>query len=52
VCVCVCRLSKDYQPRTNLVKEENDDQFANSHNNLNRCKYYFYQILALKMLGG
>jgi hypothetical protein len=32
---------KGYQPRTNLVKDENDDLLADSHNILNRWKNYF-----------
>jgi hypothetical protein len=34
-----------YQPRNNLVKDENRDLLADSHNILNRCKNYFPQIL-------
>jgi hypothetical protein len=36
---------RDHQHRSNLVKDENSDLLANSHNNLNRWKNYFCQIL-------
>jgi hypothetical protein len=36
---------KRYQPRTNLVKDENCDQLAVSQNILNRWKNYFCQLL-------
>jgi hypothetical protein len=32
------RFKKGYQPRNNLVKDENDDLLANFHNILNRQK--------------
>jgi hypothetical protein len=32
---------RDYQPRNNLVKDENDNLLADSHNILNRWKNYF-----------
>jgi hypothetical protein len=34
-----------YQLRSNLVKDENGDLLADSHNILNRCKNYFSQLL-------
>jgi hypothetical protein len=34
-----------YQPRNNLVKNENGDLLADSHNILNRWKNYFSQLL-------
>jgi hypothetical protein len=34
-----------YQPRNNLVKDENGDLLADSHNIFNRCKNYFSQLL-------
>jgi hypothetical protein len=34
-----------YQPRNNLVKDENGDLLADSHNILNRWKNYFPQLL-------
>jgi hypothetical protein len=34
-----------YQPRSNLVKDENGDQLADSHNILNKWKNYFSQLL-------
>jgi hypothetical protein len=36
---------KGYQPRSNLVKDENGDLLANSHSILNRWKNYFSQVL-------
>jgi hypothetical protein len=35
---------RDYQPRSNLVKDKNGDLFADSHNILNRWKNYFSQL--------
>jgi hypothetical protein len=34
-----------YQPRNNLVKDENDDLLAESNNILNRWKNYICQLL-------
>jgi hypothetical protein len=36
---------RDYQPRSNLMKDENGDLLADSHNILNRCKKFFCQLL-------
>jgi hypothetical protein len=36
---------KGYQPRNNLVKDEDGDLLADSHNILNRWKNYFSQLL-------
>jgi hypothetical protein len=36
---------KGYQPRTNIVKDENGDLLAHSHNIFNRQKNYFCQLL-------
>jgi hypothetical protein len=36
---------KVYQPRSNLVKDENGDLLADSHNILNKWKNYFSQLL-------
>jgi hypothetical protein len=36
---------RGYQPRSNLVKDENGDLLADSHNILNRWKMYFFQLL-------
>jgi hypothetical protein len=36
---------KGYQHRSNLVKDENGDLLADSHNILNRWKNYFSQLL-------
>jgi hypothetical protein len=35
---------RDYQPRNNLVKDENGDLLVDSHNILNRWKNYFSQF--------
>jgi hypothetical protein len=35
-----------YQPRTNLVKNENGDLLAYFHNSLNRCNNYLSQLLS------
>jgi hypothetical protein len=39
------KFKKGYQPRNNLVKDENGDMPADSHNILNRWKNYFSQLL-------
>jgi hypothetical protein len=39
------KFKKGYQPRSNLVKDENGDLFADSHNILNSWKNSFYQLL-------
>jgi hypothetical protein len=36
---------RGYQPRNNLVKDENGDLLADSHNIFNRWKNYFSQVL-------
>jgi hypothetical protein len=36
---------KVYQPRTNLVKDQNGDMIAESYNVLNRWKNYFCRLL-------
>jgi hypothetical protein len=36
---------RSYQPKNNLVKDENGDLLADSHNILNRLKNYFSQLL-------
>jgi hypothetical protein len=36
---------RSYQQRNNLVKDENGDQLADSHNILNRSKNYFSELL-------
>jgi hypothetical protein len=36
---------KGYQPKTNMVKDENGDLLADSHSILNRWKNYFCQLL-------
>jgi hypothetical protein len=36
---------KVYQPRINLVKDENGGLLADSHNILNRWKNFFSQLL-------
>jgi hypothetical protein len=37
-----------YQPRNNLVRDENGDLLADSHNILNRWKNYFSQLLNVR----
>jgi hypothetical protein len=34
-----------YQPKTNIIKDENVDLLADSHSTLNRWKNYFCQLL-------
>jgi hypothetical protein len=41
------KIKKGYQPRTNLVKDQNGDLLADSHNVVNRWKNYFCQLLNL-----
>jgi hypothetical protein len=36
---------RGYQPRNNLVKDENGDLLADSQNTLNRWKNHYYQLL-------
>jgi hypothetical protein len=36
-----------YQPRSNLVRDENGDLLPDSNNSLNRWRNYFYQLLNL-----
>jgi hypothetical protein len=43
---------KDYQPRTNLVKDEKGDLLADPHRILNRWKNYFCQLLNVHGAGG
>jgi hypothetical protein len=38
------KIKRCYQPRNNLVKDENGYLFANCHNILNRLKHYFSQL--------
>jgi hypothetical protein len=44
VCQDTNEFKKGYQPRTNLVKDENGDLLADSHNILNRWKNYYSKI--------
>jgi hypothetical protein len=39
------QFNRGYQPRNNLVKDENGDLLADSHNILNRWKKYFSQLV-------
>jgi hypothetical protein len=43
---------KGYQSRSNLVKKERGDLFADSHKILNRWKNYFCQLLHVHGAGG
>jgi len=36
---------KDYQPRTNIVKDEKNDLVADSHSIMSRKRNYFSQLL-------
>jgi hypothetical protein len=42
---------RGYQPRNNLVKDENGDLLEDSHNILNRWKNYFSQLLNVHRFG-
>jgi len=37
----ISEFKKRYQPRTNIVKDENDDMLANPHNILKTWNNYF-----------
>jgi hypothetical protein len=39
----IYEFKRGYQPRSNIVKDENGDLLADSHEILNRCKNYFCQ---------
>jgi hypothetical protein len=41
---------RDYQPRSNIVKDRNCDLLADSHSILNRWKKYFTQLLKVDMM--
>jgi hypothetical protein len=43
---------KDYQPRTNLVKDEIDVLLADPDKILNRWRNYFFQLLNVHGAGG
>jgi hypothetical protein len=43
-------LRRDYQPRSNLVKDENGDLLADSHDNLSRWKNDFCELLNVHMV--
>jgi hypothetical protein len=43
---------KDYQPRTNLVKDERGDLVADSHKISNMWQNYFCQLLNVQGAGG
>jgi hypothetical protein len=44
LCRGINELKKGYQPRSNLVKDENGDLFADSNRILNRWKSHFSQL--------
>jgi hypothetical protein len=50
LCRGINEFKRGYQPRTNLVKDENDDLLAASHNVLNRWKNCFPQLLNVHMI--
>jgi hypothetical protein len=41
----ISEFQRGYQPRTNLVKDDNGDLLADYQNTLNRWKNYFFQLL-------
>jgi hypothetical protein len=43
--ICINEFKRGYQPRNNLVKDENGDLLADTHNNLKRWKSYSSQLL-------
>jgi hypothetical protein len=45
LCRDINEFKKGYQPRTNMVKEENGDLLADFHSIFNRWKNYFCQLL-------
>jgi hypothetical protein len=45
LCRGINEFKRGYQLRNNLVKDENGDLLADSHNILNRWKKYFSQLL-------
>jgi hypothetical protein len=45
LCRGINEFKRGYQPRNNLVKDENGDLLADSHSILNRWKNYFSQLL-------
>jgi hypothetical protein len=42
---CIGEFKRGYHPRSNLMKDENGDLLADSHNIWNRWKNYFSQLL-------
>jgi hypothetical protein len=42
------KFKKGYQPRTNLVKDNNGDLLADSHSVLNKWRDYFCQLLNVR----
>jgi hypothetical protein len=47
LCRGINEFKSGYQPRSNLVKDENGDLLADPHKILNRWKNYIYQLLTL-----
>jgi hypothetical protein len=45
-------IKRGYQPRNNLVKDENDDLLADSQHILKRWKNYFSQLLSVHNVSG
>jgi hypothetical protein len=45
------KFKRGSQPRNNLVKNENIDFLADSHNSLNRWKKYFYNLFNVYNVG-
>jgi hypothetical protein len=40
----ISKFKKNYQPKTNMIKDENGYQLADSHSILSRWKNYFFQV--------
>jgi hypothetical protein len=51
LCRGINEFKRGYQPRNNVVKDENGDLLADSHNILNRRKNYFSQLLTVHNVG-
>jgi hypothetical protein len=41
----IIEFKKGYQPRINIIKDENVNLLADPQNVLNRCKHFFNQVL-------
>jgi hypothetical protein len=50
--LCITEFKKGYQPKTNLVKDEQGDLLADPQKMLTRWKNYFRQLLNVQGPGG